>query len=973
MKRISVFLRDHHDPIWCRSFEEHFRLRGRVVRPYSDIEELQFERWWECLDGTSGRYAIEQTCTLRLYLERNPDRLPLLRRLIQEGQVEILGGGESVIDTNMVHGESIIRNLLGSFTWLQAAFGIRPRVAAVPDVFGLSAQMPQIARLFGLPWITLYGRMFGLAAEGIETEHSAGHAPRPFWRGLDGTAICIKSHFDDLGLPHQRAMVNYHYVTCPACAGEGCRFCDYSGQDIHVEQGADSLSTAFAAFAASDLREMQLSCDTEETIKSQDFIRDVQALADEHGIELRFLNQGDLLDGILKPFIERLTCGDLSPEDIDLRSEGNPIATGCYCVRSRLKQQNRELEHLLLTAEKLACFAVRSGFAYPAEGLRRCWQTLSLTQFHDGITGSHTDGSASEMEKWLRQIRRGAGAIMLEAGSWIAAQVADGDFADGVNLVAFNPMNWTVEGVECEVVIRADELVLAADGCIADWQGQSHDGEPLCILDWACVTMKGQRAYRLRCRLARLPSCGYARFHLRPILADDGRQEDRLAPVEGLSEDPEAAGMQYTGRSLVSGRSLRDALQPLSGNGMESDRYRLSWNERGLTGIVDKKLNRLVAGPGSCDLWAEDDVGTFWETLKHFHIRHDLNQIADMQVQAFAGQGSHAGIKLLEIRGTLPTPLNWDLPDDWSQPISFSSGHLLRHMRPHEVSVRINALRWRTEIILQEGSERIDLRCHLDCDSRNARLFIPFHFGFTTPENRAIFEIPYGMIERPGYEPKNGVHCNPDGTWPAIHWVAAENKDDDYCCAVLNRGIIAHRFIDGSMEVSLLRSPRLSLSSDLQPDESDGYDPLAKDAGAHCYELAFTSGPGGIAANRLVHQGYVFNSLFPAIPLSSAKVRFLRKHRLAAKAGHQEASHSYLGNSADNVVIAAVKRAEDGSGEVPRLHEAYGRYVTDQIFGTGKDLIACNPLEEPIPEVPPLDFRPFEIKTLRRRVAETRP
>ena len=62
---------------------------------------------------------------------------------------------------------------------------------------------------------------------------------------------------------------------------------------------------------------------------------------------------------------------------------------GTYTTQARTKRGNRRSEHLLREAELWATTAaVRAGADYPAETLRRCWETVLLQQFHDILPGT---------------------------------------------------------------------------------------------------------------------------------------------------------------------------------------------------------------------------------------------------------------------------------------------------------------------------------------------------------------------------------------------------------------------------------------------------------------------------------------------------------------------------------------------------------------------------------------------------------
>ncbi len=964
-RKTYIYCKDHHDPIWRKSFEEHFRdNNGVVVRSYSEREELQFDRWLDMLPGSNGKYEIEQTCTIKKYLERNPERFETLKSLIGSGQIDVLGGGEAVIDYNLVHGESIYRNFFYSFLWLKNTFGFRPAIACAQDTFGISAQLPQILQQFGLPWLPIYDRMFGSDVDGMEIESDAGKPVRSFWRGVDGSMVCIRRDFTDEGIPNIKARMMSHQAHCSECNGEGCRFCEYSGLDRQVEIGTGPAIATMQQFADSSDSTARIFCGTEEGIKPPLFIREIEAAAAEAGIEPCFVNHRDnLTEPWVAKLLQKLAQGRVTEDEIDSRAEGNPIANGCYTSRSVLKRWNRELEHLLMTAEKFAAFASFSGYKYPRDGFERLWNLMALIQFHDSVTGSQNDDSYRELQKINRWVFRGVGNRLYPACAWIAAGI-ETEFPEGaIPVVVFNPLNWTVRDAATEIIIPEADLRLGEEEGVVGWEIRTADGDPVWLSGWKRVSTKEVPVHRIFCHGLELPPCGYATLTCRAVIRSNRPAvSTATAPV---SENVEAAGHQEVRKLHVQGAAESDLLQPLDADSMENDRYRVSWDQTGLTGIYDKTLGRDVSGPGTGHLWARDDIGSHWETLKFFDQRKDLHHVAEMHVQAFTADENGKPVRKLVIQGKLPNPMPWDVPSDWESEIWGSHGRRIREFNSDEVEVAIHSLEWTQELWLYPDSDRIPMRYTINCDSEHIRLFVPFPFGFITTEDRAFYEIPYGILERPSYEPKDGVHCNPDGSWPAVHWAAAENARDGYTCAVLNRGVPSYRFHGGVMEVTLLRSPRVNVFGRTK-DKWKTYDPLLKDHGPRVFDLAFLSGAGGVFENRIVHHGYEFNSPYPAVSLCGEEIALIRERVRSQDAPALPLQHTFLGNTADNVVISAVKRAEDESGLVARMVEVYGKPAADQLHGTESPLREISPMEdETLRTSEELSFRPFEIKTVQ--------
>jgi len=121
----------HMDIVWRRPPEEQVALREQQLDAALDLLAKRPEFCFE----------FDQAIIIREYLERNPRRLKEIRRYVQEGRVEITGGGESIPDNNLVSGEGLVRNLLYGRLWFEETLGATPTVANYDDAFGQTFQL----------------------------------------------------------------------------------------------------------------------------------------------------------------------------------------------------------------------------------------------------------------------------------------------------------------------------------------------------------------------------------------------------------------------------------------------------------------------------------------------------------------------------------------------------------------------------------------------------------------------------------------------------------------------------------------------------------------------------------------------------------------------------------------------------------------------------------------------------------------
>ncbi|MDW7759230.1 MAG: glycoside hydrolase family 38 C-terminal domain-containing protein [Acidobacteriota bacterium] len=197
----------------------------------------------------------------------------------------------------------------------------------------------------------------------------------------------------------------------------------------------------------------------------------------------------------------------------------------------------------------------------------------------------------------------------------------------------------------------------------------------------------------------------------------------------------------------------------------------------------------------------------------------------------------------------------------------------------------------RTEIC--RGLRRVAFPCRVDWREAGSRetgsffLKAAFPWDFNS-DAEAVFEIPFGTIRRP----TDGREV-PSQTWMDLgdgrYGVSLVN-DSKYGCDI--RGNV--------MRLSLLRS-------------SYDPDPLP-DFGRHVFSYAAVPYAGTWKTARTLREAAAFNRPLPAVAVSKPQ-----------NAGSWPAARSFLRVSADNIVVSAFKKAEEGDDLILRCHETDGR------------------------------------------------
>ena len=244
------------------------------------------------------------------------------------------------------------------------------------------------------------------------------------------------------------------------------------------------------------------------------------------------------------------------------------------------------------------------------------------------------------------------------------------------------------------------------------------------------------------------------------------------------------------------------------------------------------------------------------------------------------------------------------------------------------------------DVILTKGSPRVDVKTQVEWHEQHILLKVAF--PLSAHNEKASFEIPYGSIQRPTTRRTPAEQA--EFEVPAIKW--GDLSDDKHGFSLLNNCKYGYDAKGNVLRLSLLRSPTWP-------------DPHA-DQGHHEFIYSLYPHGGTWKEAATVNQGYDLN-----YPLMSAQTE---KHQ-----GALGPAHSFLQITAGDVVLTAIKKAEDGDDLVFRYYEWAGKSGNVQLHlpasaksANDADLMERSfaPLQvnNGIVSVP---TKPYEIKTIR--------
>lgn len=196
------------------------------------------------------------------------------------------------------------------------------------------------------------------------------------------------------------------------------------------------------------------------------------------------------------------------------------------------------------------------------------------------------------------------------------------------------------------------------------------------------------------------------------------------------------------------------------------------------------------------------------------------------------------------------------------------------------------------DITMYAGVPRVDVRMTAEWHEKHILLKVAFPVSATS--DKATYEIPYGSVERP--TTRNTPAEQAQFEVPAQRW--ADISDAKHGLSLLNDSKYGYDAKGNVLRLSLLRSPEWP-------------DPHA-DEGHHEFTYSLYPHGGGWKDALTIRRGYELN--YKLLSLSVAN------HQ-----GALPAEHSFVEAKTENVIVTAVKNAEDGNALIVRFFEWAGK------------------------------------------------
>ena len=220
------------------------------------------------------------------------------------------------------------------------------------------------------------------------------------------------------------------------------------------------------------------------------------------------------------------------------------------------------------------------------------------------------------------------------------------------------------------------------------------------------------------------------------------------------------------------------------------------------------------------------------------------------------------------------------------------------------------------DIVLYTGADQVDVVSDIDWHETHVLLKAAFPLAATS--GRATYEIPFGSIERA--TTRNNSWEKAQFEVPAQRW--ADLGDGKHGFSLINDSKFGYDDENNVLRLTLLRSPTW-------PDAE-------ADRGHQHFSYALYPHAGDWRQAMTVRHGYEYNYALQAM-------------QVAAHAGMLPLEHSFAAVQPENVVLTAMKKAEDSDGLILHAYEWAGKSgnITFTVPKGATSAVVTNLLEQP--------------------------
>ncbi len=885
MAKIHVVSYTHWDREFRFDFETTHSWLIRLMDNLLEILRAKPEFQHYTIDGQVG--LVDD------YLEARPEKEDEIRRLTADGRL-MLGPWYSLPDSSSIHGESLVRNLM---TGLRRSRELGGAMEVGYNVFsfGQIAQLPQVYAGFGIDFIFFYKHMDRRRSRYDEFHWEAPDGTTAFASRLGSQARWNFFFAGQVPIVYDKDPFHKDWRYVWGELGKTFHFCEPDTfstfhfvtdpeTTFHPKNVKAGFDRTLETVKGTAVPEHLLFFDGTDFTEPHPMIPEIiaaanQAYAGEHEVVHSTLPQ---YAAALRPLLAKLPIDRVRGEMKD--GPIGAIHTDVCSLHAEIKRANGQAENALFrAAEPFAAAAWLRGADYPGHRVAKATRLLFHSQAHDSLHGVGPAPMVADIQSRLLQARVIADAVTETSLHALAAQIDTASVRDGkVFVTVFNPAAFArtevVEAlVEVPREIPVDQLTLQDD------QGREIPSHVLAVEETKAglyhPRSRNMPFYVTRFRVvfeaADVPALGYktfvARWTERSLYPYPHEDWDQLrVPYESVATGPRSA---------------------------ENEQIKLTIADDGTLEIFHKETGRTFRG------------------LNSFLDNGEGGNLYFHRPPSFDRTISSAGLPA-EISRTLSSPLmaRFEVRTVLRVPAQYEKSAQRRSAAEVELPIV-------STITVRRGTARVDIETTVDNRAKDHFLRACFPTGIAAERTVAggVFDVntyPTAVSRDGQYRgqdlPRRQQHLFMDLSDAKGGLAILNDTLRDYEVLDAARGVIAH---------SLLRGSPLRIPVDNRLWMEYPGDESAQSLGLHT-----------IRYSLLPHAGDWTGAELPRHAVANAAP--MRVAQIGPQKGTLPTTHGFLTLGGRNLVLSAVKKAQDRDSLIVRFFNPTDQAVEAELsFG----------------------------------------
>lgn len=416
--------------------------------------------------------------------DKYPDLNDQIKKYIQQGRWELVGGMWVEPDLNLPSGEATVRSILLGKRYYEKEYGVDVHIGWNPDSFGYNWQLPQIYKKSGI--------------DTFVTQKMAWNDTNqlPFklfwWESPDGSKVLtyFPHGYGNQNMSPTRLAADL--VTARKDAPGLPSIMDLYGVSDHGGGPTRAILDQGMHWAQPDKVIPAMTFGTAKSYFDQ--------VRPEVVPESKAWNYKTLAEGYTYPEAAQAGQINVPTWDDELYLEYH---RGVFTTQAKHKRNMREGEIEAVDAEKMASLAWLDGNAYPNAEFTDAWQKITFNGFHDLAAGSGIAVIYRDAQKDFDTVRRETNEISDASMVTLAAGV-DTAQGKGVPVMVWNPLAWKRTGM---VTLKVQMPQTTDAVSVVDDKGRVVPSEVI-------ATDKATGTFTLSARVDDVPALGYEVVHV---------------------------------------------------------------------------------------------------------------------------------------------------------------------------------------------------------------------------------------------------------------------------------------------------------------------------------------------------------------------------------------------------------------------------------------------------------------------------